>query len=61
MMLGTGQSSGTAVHMLLNAGIDHRRTGAVQAGDNHLTPYDSSSGRIVRGHGRQHGHADVGR
>lgn len=49
MILGTGHSSGTAVHMLLNAGIDHRRTGAVQAGDNHLTPYDSSSGRIFDG------------
>jgi hypothetical protein len=49
MVLGTGHSAGTAVHILLNAGIDHRRSGAVQAGDNHLTPYDPSSGTIFDG------------
>jgi hypothetical protein len=49
LVLGTGQSAGTAVHILLNAGIDHRRAGAVQAGDNRLVPYDTSSGRIFDG------------
>jgi hypothetical protein len=49
MVLGTGQSAGTAVHLLLNAGFDHRRSGVVQAGDNHLTPYDATSGLIFDG------------
>jgi hypothetical protein len=49
MVLGTGQSAGTAVHLLLNAGFDHRRSGVVQAGDNHVTPYEPASGRIFDG------------
>src|SRR5688572_4488121 len=49
MTLGTGHSSGVTVHLLLNAGFDHRRSGTVQAGDNHLTPYDASSGRLFGG------------
>jgi len=49
MTLGTGHSSGVTVHLLLNAGFDHRRSGTVQAGDNHLTPYDASSSRLFDG------------
>jgi hypothetical protein len=49
MVLGTGHSAGTTVHMLLNAGFDHRRAGVVQPGDNHLAPYDAASGRIFDG------------
>ena len=49
MVLGVGHSAGTTVHMLLNAGVDHRRAGVVQPGDNHLTPYDAASGRIFDG------------
>jgi hypothetical protein len=49
MMFGVGHSAGTTVHFLLNAGVDHRRAGVVQAGDNHLTPYDAASGRIFDG------------
>jgi hypothetical protein len=49
MVLGTGHSAGGTVHMLLNAGFDHRRAGVVQVGDNHLTPYDAASGRIFDG------------
>jgi hypothetical protein len=40
MVLGTGHSAGVTAHMLINAGVDHRRAGVVQVGDNHLTPYD---------------------
>ena len=47
--IGAGHSAGTATHLILNAGIDHRRTGAVQVGDNHLVPYDPASGRIFDG------------
>jgi hypothetical protein len=49
MVFGTGHSAGTTVHLLLNAGVDHRRAGVVQPGDNHLTPYDTTSGRIFDG------------
>ena len=49
MTLGTSHSAGATVHMLLNAGFDHRRNGTVQVGDNHLVPYDASSGRLFDG------------
>ena len=49
MTLGTSHSAGGTVHMLLNAGFDHRRSGTVQAGDNHLVPYDASSGLLFDG------------
>ncbi|HET9362495.1 MAG TPA: alpha/beta hydrolase domain-containing protein, partial [Vicinamibacterales bacterium] len=49
MVFGAGHSAGGTVHMLLNAGVDHRRAGVVQVGDNHLTPYDETSGRIFDG------------
>ena len=49
LTLGTSHSAGHMVHLLLNAGFDHRRGGVVQAGDNHLTAYDPSSGRLFDG------------
>jgi hypothetical protein len=49
--LGTGHSGGAFVNLMLNAGVDHLRTAApvVLAGDNHLEPYISASGRIFDG------------
>jgi hypothetical protein len=49
--LGTGHSGGAFAHFMLNAGVDHLRTGVppVLAGDNFVRPYDPASGRIFDG------------
>jgi hypothetical protein len=49
--LGTGHSGGAFANFMLNAGVDHLRTGVppVLAGDNFVRPYDPSSGRIFDG------------
>jgi hypothetical protein len=50
LMLGVAHGSGTVVNLLLNAGLEHRRSvSPIPAGDNHKTPYDPSSGRIFDG------------
>jgi hypothetical protein len=51
LTLGTGHSGGALANFMLNAGVDHMRTGAapVATGDNHVRPYDPSSGRIFDG------------
>jgi hypothetical protein len=49
-VLGVGHGSGTVVNLLLNAGLEHRRSPTpIAAGDNHRTPYEPSSGRIFDG------------
>jgi hypothetical protein len=48
--LGTGHSGGAGVNFMLNAGLDPQRGPTpVLAGDNHVRPYDPSSGKIYDG------------
>ena len=50
MTLGTGHSGGAGVNFMLNAGLDPQRgPSPILAGDNHVRPYDASSGKIYDG------------